>query len=48
MPIAFGETNQNMQESANTCADDEVPTEQKVDTELHNKSEKVAQLKENQ
>jgi len=30
--IVFGETNQNMQESIKTNADDEVPTGQQVDT----------------
>jgi len=34
MYIAFDETNQNIQESTKTGEDDEVPTEQQVDTEL--------------
>jgi len=41
MHIAFDETNQTMQESTKTDTDDEVPTEQQVDTELQNKPEKV-------
>jgi len=42
--IAFDETNQNMQESPKTSVDDEVPTGQKVNSELQNKSDKVTQL----
>jgi len=37
-----------MQESAKTGADNEIPTGQKVNTKLHNKLEKVAQLQKNQ
>ena len=46
MHIAFNETNQNMQESSKTCADDEVPDSQQVDTGLNNKIEETSKLQE--
>jgi len=44
MHIAFDETNQNMQESPKTSADDEVLDAQQVDNSLDNKFEKASKL----
>ena len=46
MHIAFDETNQNMQESPKTGADDELPNVQQVDNSLDNKPEEVSKLLE--
>jgi len=46
MHIAIDETNQNMQESPKTSADDEVPNVQQVDNNLDNKSEETSKLPE--
>ena len=46
MHIAFDETNQNMQESPKSSADDEVPNVQQVDTGLNNKTEEASKLQE--
>jgi len=48
MHIAFDETNQNMQESPKTGADDEVPNVQQVYNSLDNKSEEASKLSETQ
>jgi len=46
MHTAFGETNQNIQESHKTGPDDEVPNAQQVDTGLENKIEEASKLQE--
>jgi len=46
MHITFDETNQNMQESPKTSADDEVPDAQQVDNNLDNKSKEASNLLE--
>jgi len=40
--ITFDETNQNMQESSKTGADDEILKIQQVDTGLKNKAEEIS------
>ena len=44
MHIGFDETEQNMMGSPEIGADDEVPTEQQVDTGLKNKLEEVSKV----
>jgi len=44
--IAFDESNQNMQESSKSSANDEVPNAQQVDTGLGNKTEESSKLQE--
>jgi len=46
MHIAFDETNQNIQESPKTGANDEVPNGQQVNIGLENKLEEASKLPE--